>query len=145
MTYKLKCLYLMCIFIVLSYLCASHVSCILSSTQNPEFFHVTTLLVGSVFIRRWRGLGDKQNMDWSALSRIPLGGVIATPQNLHLGFEVEVAGYMSKIGSDGEKSCDALIEARGLQWCSVAHVITFVASCATSARGYGSILPNVNT
>ena len=28
----------------------------------------------------------------------------------HFGFEVEVAGYMSKIGSDGEKSCDACIE-----------------------------------
>ncbi|KAL5497597.1 hypothetical protein EMCRGX_G014103 [Ephydatia muelleri] len=82
-------------------------------------------------------------MDWSALSRIPLGGVIAIPQNLHLGFEVEVAGYMSKIGSDGEKSCDALIEARGLQWCSVVHVITFVASCATRRTSQRSIaLPN---
>ena len=29
---------------------------------------------------------------------IPEGGVNAIPQNLHLGFEVEVAGYMSKIG-----------------------------------------------
>ena len=35
---------------------------------------------------------------------IPEGGVNVIPQNLHLGFEVEVAGYMSKIG---EKSCDA--------------------------------------
>ena len=41
---------------------------------------------------------------------IPEGGVNAIPQNLHLGFEVEVAGYMSKIGSEGEKSCDACIE-----------------------------------
>ena len=41
---------------------------------------------------------------------IPEGGVNAIPQNLHLGFEVEVAGYMSKIGSDGEKSCDACID-----------------------------------
>ena len=41
---------------------------------------------------------------------IPQGGVNAIPQNLHLGFEVEVAGYMSKIGSDGEKSCDACID-----------------------------------
>ena len=38
------------------------------------------------------------------------GGVNAIPQNLHLGFEVEVAGYMSKIGSGGEKSCDACID-----------------------------------
>eukprot|EP00731_Ephydatia_muelleri_P009362 Em0004g1700a len=90
---------------------------------DPEFFHVTTLLVGSVFIRRWRGLGDKQNMDWSALSRIPLGGVIATPQNLHLGFEVEVAGYMSKIGSDGEKSCDACIDR------SMGPAVVFCCTC----------------
>ena len=37
---------------------------------------------------------------------IPEGGVNSTPQNLHLGFEVEVAVYMSKIGSGGEMSCD---------------------------------------
>ena len=41
---------------------------------------------------------------------IPEGGVNAIPQNLHLGFEVEVAGYMSKIGSGSEKSCDACID-----------------------------------
>ena len=41
---------------------------------------------------------------------IPEGGVNAISQNLHLGFEVEVVGYMSKIGSDGEKSCDACID-----------------------------------
>ena len=41
---------------------------------------------------------------------IPEGGVNAIPQNLHLGFEVEVAGCMSKIGSDSEKSCDACID-----------------------------------
>ena len=41
---------------------------------------------------------------------IPEGGVNAIPQNLHLGFEVEVAGYMSKIGSDGVKSCDVCID-----------------------------------
>ena len=54
--------------------------------------------------------GTKQNMECSTCQRsitIPEGGVNAMPQNLHLGFEVEVAGYMSKIGSDGEKSCDA--------------------------------------
>ena len=41
---------------------------------------------------------------------IPEGEVKVIPQNLHLGFEVEVAGYMSKIGSDGEKSCDVCID-----------------------------------
>ena len=41
---------------------------------------------------------------------IPEGRVNAIPQNLHLGFEVEVAGYMSKIGSGGEKPCDACID-----------------------------------
>ena len=54
--------------------------------------------------------GTKQNMQCPICQRsitIPEGGVNAIP---HLGFEVEVAGYMSKIGSDGEKSCDACIE-----------------------------------
>ena len=57
--------------------------------------------------------GDKQTMECPTCQRgttIPKGGVNAIPQNLHLGFEVEVAGYMSKIGSGGEKSCDACID-----------------------------------
>ena len=37
---------------------------------------------------------------------IPVGGASAIPQNLHLGFEVEVAGYMSKIVSNNEVCCD---------------------------------------
>eukprot|EP00731_Ephydatia_muelleri_P009233 Em0004g1571a len=53
---------------------------------------------------------------------IPEGGVNAIPQNLHLGFEVEVAGYMSKIGSDGEKSCDACID--GSTWPAVVFCCT---------------------
>ncbi|KAL5515336.1 hypothetical protein EMCRGX_G000489 [Ephydatia muelleri] len=54
--------------------------------------------------------GTKQNMECSTCQRsitIPEGGVNAIPQNLHLGFEVKVAGYMS---SDGERSCDACID-----------------------------------
>ena len=57
--------------------------------------------------------GTKQNMECPTCQRsitIPEGGVNVIPQNLHLGFEVEVAGYMSKIGSDGEKSCDVCID-----------------------------------
>ena len=41
---------------------------------------------------------------------IPVDGVISIPQNLHLGFEVEVAGYMSKIGSEGERPCNFCID-----------------------------------
>ena len=58
--------------------------------------------------------GDKQKMECPTCQRsitIP----DAIPQNLHFGFEVEVAGYMSKIGSGGEKSCDAGDRTRGLQ------------------------------
>ncbi|KAL5496820.1 hypothetical protein EMCRGX_G013182 [Ephydatia muelleri] len=33
---------------------------------------------------------------------IPVGGASVLPQNLHLGFEVEVAGYMSKMASNSE-------------------------------------------
>ena len=56
--------------------------------------------------------GTKHNVEYSTFQRcitIPEGGVNAAciPQNLHLGFEVVVAGYMS---SDGEKSCDACID-----------------------------------
>eukprot|EP00731_Ephydatia_muelleri_P009062 Em0004g1400a len=57
--------------------------------------------------------GTKQNMECPTCQRnitIPEGGVNAIPRNLHLDFEVEVAGYVSKIGSEGEKSCDACIE-----------------------------------
>ena len=54
---------------------------------------------------------------------IPEGGVNAIPQNLHLGFEVEVAGYMSKIGSDGEKSCDACIDG------STGPAVVFCCTC----------------
>ena len=36
---------------------------------------------------------------------IPVGGASAFPQNLHLGFEVEVAGYMSKFASSSGVSC----------------------------------------
>ena len=57
--------------------------------------------------------GDKHKMECPTCQRsitIPEDGVNAIPQNLHLGFEVEVAGYMSKICSGGEKSCDACID-----------------------------------
>ena len=54
---------------------------------------------------------------------IPEGGVNAIPQNLHLGFEVEVAGYMSKIGSDGEMSCDACIDG------STGPAVVFCCTC----------------
>ena len=57
--------------------------------------------------------GDKQKMECPTCQRsitIPEGGVNAIPQNLHLSFEVEVAWYMSKIGSGSEKSCDACID-----------------------------------
>ena len=43
---------------------------------------------------------------------IPVGGASSLPQNLHLGFEVEVAGYMSKIVSGGDVGCDHCIDGR---------------------------------
>ena len=43
---------------------------------------------------------------------IPVGGASILPQNLHLGFEVEVAGYMSKIVSNSEVCCDPCIDGR---------------------------------
>ena len=41
---------------------------------------------------------------------IPVGGASALPQNLHLGFEVEVAGYMSKIVNNSEVCCDECVD-----------------------------------
>ncbi|KAL5496806.1 hypothetical protein EMCRGX_G013166 [Ephydatia muelleri] len=41
---------------------------------------------------------------------IPVGGAIVLPQNLHLGFEVEVAGYMSKMTSNSDVACDQCAE-----------------------------------
>ena len=43
---------------------------------------------------------------------IPVGGASGLPQNLHLGFEVEVAGYMSKIVGNREVCCDECIDGR---------------------------------
>ena len=54
---------------------------------------------------------------------IPENGVNAIPQNLHFGFVVEVAGYMSKIGSDDEKSCDACIDG------STGPAVAFCCTC----------------
>ena len=41
-----------------------------------------------------------------------MGGASDFPQNLHLGFEVELAGYMSKIVSNNEVCCDECIDGR---------------------------------
>eukprot|EP00731_Ephydatia_muelleri_P001376 Em0001g1376a len=71
--------------------------------------------------------GTKMKIECPTCQRcitIPEGGVNAIPQNLHLGFEVEMAGYMSKIGSDGEKSCDACIDGRmgpAMVFCCTCH------------------------
>ena len=43
---------------------------------------------------------------------IPVGGAGVLPQNLHLGFEVEVAGYMSKMTSNSEVCCDECVDGR---------------------------------
>ena len=39
-----------------------------------------------------------------------MGGASVLPQNIHLGFEVEIAGYMSKIVSNSEVCCDQCID-----------------------------------
>ena len=41
---------------------------------------------------------------------IPLGGASVLPQNLHLGFEVEVAGYTSKMVNNSEVCCDECVD-----------------------------------
>ena len=41
---------------------------------------------------------------------IPEGGANVLPQNLHLAFEVEVAGYMSKMVNNSDVACDHCID-----------------------------------
>eukprot|EP00731_Ephydatia_muelleri_P036928 Em0356g3a len=41
---------------------------------------------------------------------IQVGGASVLPQNLHLGFEVEVAGYKSKMTSNSDVACDQCAE-----------------------------------
>eukprot|EP00731_Ephydatia_muelleri_P008025 Em0004g363a len=41
---------------------------------------------------------------------IPVGGASVLPQDLHLGFEVEVAGYMSKMVNNSEVCCDECVD-----------------------------------
>ena len=53
-------------------------------------------------------VGPQKNLQCPTCLRkvpIPVGGASAFPQNLHLGFEVEVAGYMSKFASSSGVSC----------------------------------------
>ena len=54
---------------------------------------------------------------------IPVGGASAFPQNLHLGFEVEVAGHMSKFASSSGVSCNFCV-----QGCNEPAVV-FCCSC----------------
>ena len=42
-----------------------------------------------------------------------MGGASTLPQNLHLGFEVELAGYMSKMINNSEVCCDKCKESSG--------------------------------
>ena len=41
---------------------------------------------------------------------ISVGGASGLPQNFHLGFEVEVAGYMSKMVNNSDVACDHCID-----------------------------------
>ena len=55
---------------------------------------------------------------------IPVGGASALPQNLHLGFEVEVAGYMSKMVNNKEVRCEECVDGRNgfaVVFCCMCH------------------------
>ena len=57
-------------------------------------------------------------------SSIPVGGASVLPQNLHLGFEVEVAGYMSKMMNNSEVCCDECVDGRNglaVVFCCMCH------------------------
>ena len=54
---------------------------------------------------------------------IPVGGASVLPQNLHLGYEVEVAGYMSKMLNNSEVCCDECMDG------SNSLAVVFCCSC----------------
>ena len=105
-----------------------HITCQLCSKpyKEPRILPCLHSFCGQCLHKEIEKSGTKQNMECPTCQRsitIPEGGVNAIPQNLHLGFEVEVAGYMSKIGSDGEKPCDACIDG------STGPAVVFCCTC----------------
>ncbi|KAL5497612.1 hypothetical protein EMCRGX_G014120 [Ephydatia muelleri] len=106
----------------------SHITCQLCSKpyKEPRILPCLHSFCGQCLHKEIERSGTKQNMECPTCQRsitTPEGGVNAIPQNLHLGFEVEVAGYMSKIGSDGEKSCDVCIDG------STGPAVVFCCTC----------------
>ena len=76
--------------VMLGFLNTSHVSCVPSPTKNPDFFDVSTLCRQCL-----HNVCMEPAEQCPACQRsitIQEGGVNAIPQNLHLGFDVEVAG-----------------------------------------------------
>ena len=106
-----------------------HITCQLCSNpyKEPRILPCLHSFCGQCLHKEIERSGTKMKIECPTCQRcitIPEGGVNAIPQNLHLGFEVEVAGYMSKIGSDGEKSCDACIDGRmgpAMVFCCTCH------------------------
>ncbi|KAL5497438.1 hypothetical protein EMCRGX_G013911 [Ephydatia muelleri] len=83
-----------------------HITCQLCSKpyKEPRILPCLHSFCGQCLHKQIERSGTKQNMACPTCQRsitIPVGGINSIP-NLHLGFEVEVAGYMSKIGSDDE-------------------------------------------
>ena len=55
---------------------------------------------------------------------IPVGGACVLPQKLHLGFEEEVAWYMSKLVNSSEVCCDECVDGRNglaVVFCCICH------------------------
>eukprot|EP00731_Ephydatia_muelleri_P009238 Em0004g1576a len=105
-----------------------HITCQLCSKpyKEPRILPCLHSFCGQCLHKEIERSGTKQIMECPTCQRsitIPEGGVHVIPRNLHLGFEVEVAGYMSKIGSDGEKSCDACIDG------STGPAVVFCCTC----------------
>ena len=74
---------------------------------------------------------------------IPVGGASGLPQNLHLGFEVEVAGYMSKMLNNSDVACDHFIDGDNgpaVVFCCTRH--QFYARWLMSTIGLIAISPN---
>ena len=88
----------------------NHVTCQMCSGpfSDPRILPCLHSFCCQCLHREMEKVGPQKSLQCPTCLRnvpIPVGGASAFPQNLHLGFEVEVAGYMSKFASSSGVSC----------------------------------------
>ena len=87
-----------------------HVTCKMCSGpfSDPRILPCLHSLCCQCLHKEMENVGPQESLQCPTCLRnvpIPVGGAFAFPQNLHLVFEVEVAGYISKLASSSGVSC----------------------------------------